>query len=979
MSNSFAFAQPPARRQFVMRFVTFLISFLVLSTAQQAVAGDLRDIVGADVTSATYTFNPNWDWANHRGKSHTDPTWSAAWGDPDSLNESAAELHGMGSRVIKLWFNPVIASFYPFTSPVPDAFAFESDLTTRLKNLASSDQFPYKKLFDNPNFTTYILEILPNTPLPGMVQEFADADGFTAAEEATEKAAMKELAKYLLQTYKGSGKTFVLQNWEGDNILDYDVNHNFSKIYDPAMIDNFVRWINARQLGVTEARNEVGTYGVQVVHALEVNNVTEPRLSNQSSVLTLVAGRTQCDLYSYSAWDSVGDPATLAANLDFIQQKVPVSALFGRNDVYIGEFGFGEETDAQGDATLQATTIRLMSDTALSWGVRYLAYWNLYTNYKVAPDDPCRTNSSIICGDVSTVQTTDVRYFDGLWLVRPDGSHPPVYDYFKTLCGRGLLRIGLRSANGLYVSADNGGGGSITVDRFDLRQWETLTLLDRSGLVPSSQDSFNILSYYGNYFSAQDGGGALVLANQNHDLAWEQFVIRNAAGSTSPLSPGDSVSLQSSDAGVYYCTAPNGGGTGSVLRADARTVGPFETFQILSADTPRPICADSVSLGATSFTNAATSTTATITTSGAPVCPWTATTSDGFVSFSLTSGSGSQTLTVSLAANSGSPRTATLTIAGQSIVISQSYQGRGRAVRFLTFAPPTATAGMPLAFSASAIDANGAVITDYNGSVALSSSDGAATLPGNYVFTPTDQGMHTFAATLRNLNSQSVAATEVGGGATGASTVMVQPVPAPTSVSATFDGTGAVTVHWTGSSAATGYEIYRFTNVYHPSASPIGTVGAVTAFTDSFPSVGGAWQGSGGTVYLYAVVTVINGVKSALSIPDYAATFTFTDPVITRLTTPVRGIHFSQLQYAVDSVRASVGLPPIWSSYTPLTGPVLSIYVSNTVAGAPPGLREALNAARSVLLLPNWSFTYSAAPNTPIHKEDIDELRSALR
>jgi hypothetical protein len=342
-----------------------LAAFLALTSALQASAREVRDIIGADVTQAKYTFNPNFDWATHHGKSHSDPTWSAAWGDPDSLNENAIALQAMGSRVIKLWFNPNVAAFYPFTDPIPDPFSFESNLTTRLKNMASSSQYPYKRVFDNPNFTTYILEILPNTSLGGgMRQEFSD--GLDAQEEAIEKGAMKELAKYLLQTYKGSGKTFVLQNWEGDNILDIDVNGNFSKQYDPVMIANFIKWINARQLGVTEARNEVGTYGVQVVHALEVNNVNEPRLSNQQSVVTLVAGNTNCDLYSYSAWDSMADPATLTANLDFIAQHAPPSVLFGSKNIYIGEFGFGEMTDAHGDAALQEEAIRHFSEAALA-------------------------------------------------------------------------------------------------------------------------------------------------------------------------------------------------------------------------------------------------------------------------------------------------------------------------------------------------------------------------------------------------------------------------------------------------------------------------------------------------------------------------------------------------------------------------------------------------------------------------------------
>jgi len=56
-------------------------------------------------------------------------------------------------------------------------------------------------------------------------------------------------------------------------------------------------------------------------------------------------------------------------------------------------------------------------ETALEWGARYVVYWQLYCNeaareYSGQPmNEDCR----------------------GFWLIRPDGSKSPVWDYFRAM------------------------------------------------------------------------------------------------------------------------------------------------------------------------------------------------------------------------------------------------------------------------------------------------------------------------------------------------------------------------------------------------------------------------------------------------------------------------------------------------------------------------------------------------------------------
>jgi hypothetical protein len=85
--------------------------------------------------------------------------------------------------------------------------------------------------------------------------------------------------------------------------------------------------------------------------------------------------------------------------------------------------------------------------------------------------------------------------------------------------------------------------------------------------------------------------------------------------------------------------------------------------------------------------------------------------------------------------------------------------------------------GAPFSVTVIARDTAGNVLTNYSGTVRLSSSDPAAALPAEYAFTPADAGRHTFAGiTLRTPGAQAIAAQDVAIQATaGSTTVQVTP------------------------------------------------------------------------------------------------------------------------------------------------------------------------------------------------------------
>jgi hypothetical protein len=82
------------------------------------------------------------------------------------------------------------------------------------------------------------------------------------------------------------------------------------------------------------------------------------------------------------------------------------------------------------------------------------------------------------------------------------------------------------------------------------------------------------------------------------------------------------------------------------------------------------------------------------------------------------------------------------------------------ATHFAVITPPRATAGDSVRFFVVALDDANRVARDYAGTVAVTSSDTAATLPANYTFTAADRGVKALAATLPTTGSQTLAVTD---------------------------------------------------------------------------------------------------------------------------------------------------------------------------------------------------------------------------
>ncbi|HXH38193.1 MAG TPA: S8 family serine peptidase [Thermoanaerobaculia bacterium] len=188
------------------------------------------------------------------------------------------------------------------------------------------------------------------------------------------------------------------------------------------------------------------------------------------------------------------------------------------------------------------------------------------------------------------------------------------------------------------------------------------------------------------------------------------------------------------------------------------------------------------------------------------------------------------------------------------------------------------------------------------------------------------------------------------------------PPAKPANLVATGNAFPGVTATWSAVPGATGYEVRR-----RSSSSPFAILlGQQTGTTFSDPSV------SGNTGYAYFVRAVNAAGVSADSV-GFATTMTFTDDPIVPGVTLIKGVHVTELQLAVNAVRAALLLGPFSFTGIDSTGLVKSLYVNE--------LRTALDQARGAVLLPHASYTDpSLTPGlTVVKSAHVTELRSGVQ
>jgi hypothetical protein len=134
------------------------------------------------------------------------------------------------------------------------------------------------------------------------------------------------------------------------------------------------------------------------------------------------------------------------------------------------------------------------------------------------------------------------------------------------------------SVGGQFVTAENGGGGVINVNRATAQGWETFTLYDQNGGTLQNGDLINLGTFDGTHFwCAENGGGGAVNATRTDPQGWETFRVVKIGGTGAAINDGDQIALQTTVLGTFV-SAVNGGGAG--VTGTATTASTWETFVV---------------------------------------------------------------------------------------------------------------------------------------------------------------------------------------------------------------------------------------------------------------------------------------------------------------------------------------------------------------------------------------------------------------
>lgn len=281
---------------------------------------------------------------------------------------ATAKAFGTKLKTMKLWLSSAYATDYPDQT-------WATTYTT-LAGLAADPAFA--GIWADSQVTTFLLGTFTFTD--GQTNQWI-INGVNPTYLAAVKAEIQALATYLLTNF--SGKTFVIQNWEGD----WALMGNFTPTTFVAKdrCQSMAAWLRARQAGIAAARAAVPSSSSSVLMSVEVNRSLDPLRRVVRDVLPYVP----TDLVSISAYEAINplfnqpssNMAAAKASIDALLRQEVYAIRQARPDVpiYIGEYGW-PLTEQQswwvmGDAIQQVidTSNALALNTWVTW-------WDLFDN-----------------------------------------------------------------------------------------------------------------------------------------------------------------------------------------------------------------------------------------------------------------------------------------------------------------------------------------------------------------------------------------------------------------------------------------------------------------------------------------------------------------------------------------------------------------------------------------------------------------------
>ncbi len=408
------------------------------------------------------------------------------------------------------------------------------------------------------------------------------------------------------------------------------------------------------------------------------------------------------------------------------------------------------------------------------------------------------------------------------------------------------------------------------------------SVVSNSGNLVKSGDGTLVLTAVNTYIGTTTvSGGALLVNSPGSTHASSAVTVQSGGtlGGTGTINGTVTV-----NAGGTLQPTPTG--TAGTLSLSNATAPSFASSSILKVRVPTTSTADKVSLSHATPVFSCSNVDLVIDTTGLGGAAVT-----GELIVQTANASGISGTFHSVTANDG--YTPTVHYNANSITVDLTVTSAQTSTFALTDFSGTQTAGTAGTITVTAQNFYGVTATGYIGTIHFTSTDGAAVLPTNYTFQPSDNGVHTFTngVTLNTQGTQSISVADSGTGsisgtqsgiivAAGASAATLTVAGLPTSQVAGTPGSVTVTAKTASGSTATNYTgTVRFTSSDGAAALPTSyTFQPSDNGTHTFASA--VTLKTVGTQSFTATDTVtsyITGTQSGVSVtPATAATLTLT-------------------------------------------------------------------------------------------------------
>jgi hypothetical protein len=280
------------------------------------------------------------------------------------LVETAEALRDLGSDIIKYYHGRAFSKQYRITL---------SGSITNLVTLAR-DEPSCRRVLNMP-FRQVLMWAYPFS-----TTDAAWVHGYSPTMRAKDYRELYDFTRYLLTNYNHSGKSFYLGHWEGDWYLL--PNYNSTTNPTPVAIQGMIDWLNNRQKAIDDAKKDTVYREVDVFGYAEANRVLDAMSGNsninQRVINKVVPCVTNLDFVSWSSYDGMNLGSNeLTSALDFVQSQLPTNkaAVIPGRRVFIGEYGWGASSSEAQEPLTRGYIQRL-----LSWGPRFILFWEVYNN-----------------------------------------------------------------------------------------------------------------------------------------------------------------------------------------------------------------------------------------------------------------------------------------------------------------------------------------------------------------------------------------------------------------------------------------------------------------------------------------------------------------------------------------------------------------------------------------------------------------------